>query len=260
MYRCCSLACCLALSCCPTPPIEQAPVGINDNGVQLDRCILPGSIHGEGPRSVAFKMESTPSPAGILFASYLLERRKDDPRVWELLLTRIPRRRDTGDWTRTKFITIRNNDIVPLGTQFYHFAFDNADEFITVERITAKLEDRFKLSDMSACFSTNMYGQELMVVKEGDILWNDVFRLDQFSATKPAVDVSIRPEGVSRTALLGTSEWTQHTLKVGAAWTVRSHVYQVLSVVPPQVIPEGNLVGWIELRLKEQKPENSAVN
>ena len=178
----------------------------------------------------------------------------------DLLLTRIPSSRDAGDWTRTKSFTIRNNDIVPLGKQFYHFAFDNRDDFITVERITANLEGRFKLSDMAACFSTNMYGQELMVVKEGDILWNDVFRLDQFSTTEPTVDVSIRPAGVSRTALRGTSEWKLDTLRVGEEWTVGNHVYQVLSVVPPQEIPEGNLVGWIELRLKNKNLKNPAVN
>lgn len=259
MNRCFSLACLLGLCCCPSSQIEQGPVGI-DKGVQLDRFILPGSIRGERPRSVALQLDSIPSPAGILSASYLLERRKGDPGVWDLLLTRIPSWRDTGDWTKTKSLTIRNNDIVPLGKQFYHFAFDSADDFITVERITAKLEDRFKLSDMAACFSTNMYGQELMVVKEGDIVWSDVFRLDEFSATEPVVDVSIRPDGLARKVLPGPSKWTSQTLKVGAEWKVRSHVYQVLSVVPPQEIPEGNLVGWIELRLKERNPENAEVN
>lgn len=51
-----------------------------------------------------------------------------------------------------------------------------------------------------------------------------------------------------------------HTLNSGGEWAVRGFTYQVLSIVPPQDIPEGHVVGWIELRLKEQNPEHPAVN
>ena len=94
----------------------------------------------------------------------------------------------------------------------------------------------------------------------GDVQWSDTLRLDEFSATESSVEVSTKPVWEAPRRINSPNEWTSHTLKSGGEWTVRGFTYQILSIVPPQDIPEGHVVGWIEFRLKEQKPGNPAVD
>ncbi|RLT03571.1 MAG: hypothetical protein DWI22_18420 [Planctomycetota bacterium] len=185
--------------------------------------------------------------------------------VWELTLRGIgygplmsSHRGD--DWVNNKVLEFRSNDIVPIGSELYHVTFDVNDDFITVERITEKLADRFKLSTNCECISTNLVDRYLMAEFKDDVKWSDRVRLDKFSATESSVVVSTSPEWEALYRVTRSDEWTAHTLNSGGEWAVRGFTYQVLSIVPPQDIPEGHVVGWIELRLKEQNPEHPAVN
>ncbi len=91
--------------------------------------------------------------------------------------------------------------------------------------------------------------------------FSDVVRFDEFRPKDDSVVITLLPT-VSHRGPSPKSIWERetHTLRTGENWKARSYTYQVLSIVAPQEIPEGNLVGWIELRLQEHNPENPAGN
>jgi len=227
-----------------------------------DRLILPGTIAGESWREVALKIDANPPRPGVEFTDFMLKHPKDpieESDVWQLTLSHFGYNKIAASHRGEldfPVLELRSKDIVPIGTELYLVTFDPNDDFITVERITEKLADRFKLSADCACFSTNLVAPRLMAEFEGDVQWSDTVRLDEFSAIESSVAVSTRPVWGALRRIKSPDKWIPHTLQSGGDWTVRGFTYQVLSVVPPQDIPEGHIVGWIELRLKEKGVED----
>lgn len=135
--------------------------------------------------------------------------------VWELTLRGIgygplmsSHRGD--DWVNNKVLEFRSNDIVPIGSELYHVTFDVNDNFITVERITETLADRFKLSTNRECISTNLVDRYLMAEFKDDVKWSDRVRLDKFSATESSVVVSTSPEWEALYRVTRSDEWTAY--------------------------------------------------
>ena len=223
-------------------------------GAYLDRLVLPESDQRAGRRGVALRLNSDP-PSAFPTLSYALFRIKDDTASWELHLaslgyTPIALSHDAS-WD--KVFKIRNRDIVPLGEEFYRFTFTENDHSVTVERVTEALAKRFTLCDDCARLWTNSFEPRLMAEVIGKGRFSDVVRFDEFRPGDDSVVITLLPT-VSANGPLPKLIWERqtHTLKTGDVWKARSHTYQILSVVDPQVIPEGNLVGWMELRLRDR--------
>ena len=251
-------------SCTPSaPPIIRPPIWGEPTGDELyaSSLILPGTIAGESWREVALKIDANPPRPGVEFTNFMLKHPKDpieESDLWQLTLSHFGYNKIAASHRGEldfPVLELRSKDIVPIGTELYLVTFDPNDDFITVKRITEKLADRFKLSADCACFSTNLVAPRLMAKFEGDVQWSDTVRLDEFSAIESSVEVSTRPVWAAPRRITSPDEWTSHTLQSGGDWTVRGFTYQVLSIVPPQDIAEGHVVGWLEFRLKEKGVE-----
>ena len=183
---------------------------------------------------------------------YMLKRPRNETDCWLLWLYRLGYQpialSHRADWQ--KWYRIRNRDIVPLGKEFYRFTFEETDDFVTMERITEDLADRFTLSTDCARICPNSNEPRLMAEQIGDALYLDVVQIDVFSETERSAAVTLLPTARAD-YFVENKSWQReaHTVKADDDWTARSHTYRVLSIVRPQEIVEGHVVGWIELRL-----------
>lgn len=247
----------ISLSSCvqKQPPKEDDYIGSEaySKGAYLDRLVLPETEIREGRKHVALRLNSKPpSPAHEL--TYFLFRKKNDLSTRKLHFERLGykpiRLSHEAGWD--KVFTVKNRDIVPMGQELYRFTFADTDQFVTLERVTDALADRFTLSDDCDCLFPNIFEPRLMAEEIGKGRFSDVVRFDEFRPGDNSVVITLLPTVSSDRGQLPQLIWERetHILKPGETWKARSYSYQTLSVVPPQDILEGHVVGWIELRLK----------
>ncbi|GEM_PF-6316954 len=210
---------------------------------QSDRFwILPESQFGLGRRVANCSKERTEA----LF-SYVLESQKQDE--WNLIIGGRVIPGSSGNAPEQYEFHLTDREVIPIGSSTYRVsrsvggmrldAVDLAEHGITLQK------DCWRICGNSSRLS--MIPEVANGVRQEDFVNLLNIEVDPLFA-----NVEVLPSySLSKSGAKG--DWRAKTcrLAVGDIWQPRGVAYEVVSIVPPQEVPSGNVVGWVELRLLE---------